>query len=121
MKTDYGLIDKSEEDVKSKSQEMLDNRELSDIRFILKSCEGRRFLWKVMAAAGVFRTSFRGGSSDQTAFNEGKRSIGLDILNSLIEANPKSFTQMQEEYQSDLERRKRKEKEIIEKKTSGLI
>lgn len=110
------LIDRSEEEVKKKTSELVHNRELSDLRHILLSAEGRRFIWKLMSASGIFLCSYKGGDRDETAFYEGRRSVGLQVLNDLLEANPKVFSQMQEEYQSDLARRKRKEEEIINKK-----
>jgi hypothetical protein len=48
-----------------------------------------------MAEAGIFRSSFTGNS--ETFFNEGKRSIGLFVLDELMQAKPDAFALMQKE------------------------
>ena len=106
------LLETQEERAKRKRE-----RELSDIRFLLKSPEGRRFIWKLFDEAGNTRMSYT-GESQGTAFNEGRRSIGLKILNDLLEAKPEAFMQMQQEYQSEL-----KSEESIDKgiKTNSSV
>lgn len=77
------------------------DRELSDIRWIISSPEGRRFYWRILSDAGVFRSSFS-GDSNITMYNEGRRTIGLDLLGDLLSAKPSAFSQMQDEYASEL-------------------
>ena len=77
----------------------LQEREQGDIRKVLSLPEGRRFVWKLMSDAGVFRSSFTGNS--QTFFNEGQRNMGLVILNQVMGAKPEAFTQMQAEAASE--------------------
>lgn len=101
------LLDTDKNDKQVLKEKRKHERDLSDIRFVLKSPEGRRFYWKLLSTAGVFRRSFT-GESESTMFNEGRRSLGLDALNDLLEAKPEVFSQMQQEYQSEI---KREEKE----------
>lgn len=72
------------------------DREVADLKKVLSSPEGRRYVWRLMSAAGVFRTSFTGNST--TFFNEGKREIGLTVLSEVMSASMGSFTQMQTEF-----------------------
>ena len=87
----------------------LQEREQGDIRKVLSLPEGRRFVWKLMSDAGVFRSSFTGNS--QTFFNEGQRNMGLVILNQVMTAKPDAFTQMQAEAASE----KRQQDEELKK------
>lgn len=67
-------------------------RELEDLRSILSTEYGRRFIWKTLSRCGVFKISFTGSS--QTFFNEGERSIGLYLLNEVMDADPESYVKM---------------------------
>ena len=57
-------------------------RELDDLKKILKIPEGRRFVLRVLGEAGMFHASFSLNSM-QTSFNEGKRDIGLWLMKDL--------------------------------------
>ena len=93
-------------------------RSLADIRFVAKSPEGRRFLWRLLEEHDVFREN---GIDDQMESNrfEGRRNIGIRLLNKLTTAKPSLLGQLQEEYASEL---KREEIEIeIEEKQSDPL
>lgn len=47
-----------------------------DLRALMALPEGRRFMYRLLSAAGCFRSSFA-VDPHQTAFNEGQRNIGL--------------------------------------------
>lgn len=86
------------EEKKKKRQEILQRereREIEDLKKILSLPEGRRYIWKLMSVAGVFKTSFTGNST--TFFNEGKREIGLMVISEVMNADMGKFTQMQSE------------------------
>lgn len=80
-------------------------KEIDDVRKILKTPEGRRFIWRQLSKCGLFRNSFT-LNSNQTGFNEGQRNIGLDLLNDVNEADVAAFAQMQNEYLSALNSKK---------------
>lgn len=85
---------------KKEKEEYKLNRELSDIRFVAKNPEGRRFIWKLLEDHDVFREN---GIQDQMESNrfEGRRNIGIRLLNRLTIAKPSLLGQMQEEYASE--------------------
>lgn len=56
--------------------------ELSDLTVVMRSPEGRRVVWQAMAFAGIYRSSFD-NSGSVTAWNEGRRSVGLYLLQQL--------------------------------------
>ena len=76
---------------------------LNDVRHVLSSVQGRRFVWRILDMAGVYRSSFTGNSS--TFFNEGARNIGLRVLSDVMDAKPEAFLLMQQE---DKKRKERK-------------
>jgi len=92
-----------------KLEEQKKLRAINDLRQILKTPEGRRFVWLQLERAGVFRASFTLNTA-QTNFNEGARSVGLFLLADLMEAAPQVFYQMQRESASEA-KSKQKEQE----------
>lgn len=80
-------------------------KNIDDVRKILKTPEGRRYFWRKMSECGIFHSSFN-PNSNQTAFNEGERNIGLGMLDEINEADVAAFAQMQNEYLSALNSKK---------------
>jgi hypothetical protein len=54
------------------------DREISDIRALMSTVPGRRFMWRLLDKAGIYKSSMTGNS--QTFFLEGQRNIGLFLL-----------------------------------------
>ncbi len=67
--------------------------QLQDIRDILKTEAGRRFMWRYLDECGVFRSSYD-ASGSKVYFNEGMRNIGNQLLADITEASPEVFAQM---------------------------
>jgi hypothetical protein len=65
---------------------------ISDLRKILSTPEGRRFVWNELSRTKVFAPSFSLNSS-QTSYNEGERSVGIALLADVMEAKPEAFYQ----------------------------
>ena len=77
-------------------------RELDDVFDVCQTPGGRRFYHRIMEQCGIFRTSyFPGNPSEHTAFNEGKRNIGLMLMADIDEACPKALDQMRKESRQD--------------------
>lgn len=113
------LIDKSVIEKHIDKDKRKKERNLNDIRKILSTPEGRRFYWRLLSNAGCFLQSFT-GEVNTTIFNEGRRSVGLNFLNDALEAKPSSYSQMQDEYQSELKMEEQIEKEEIEKQNAQI-
>ena len=64
----------------------------ADLVWLMGEARGRRFIWRLLDKAGVFRTSFTGNSA--TFFNEGQRNIGLWVQAMLIEHCPDKYFAM---------------------------
>ena len=96
-------------DKKERSEHKRD-RELSDIRSVAKTAEGRRFIWRVLSNAGIFRINGIDDAIGMARF-EGRRECGIEVLNDVMSAKASLFGQMQEEYASE-----RKREDIVEDK-----
>lgn len=79
------------------------DRDLSDIRCVAKTPEGRRFLWRVLSRSGIFRAN---GHEDAIgmARTEGRRENGIELLNDIMSAKASLFGQMQQEHASEVKR-----------------
>lgn len=75
------------------------NSELEDMRALVKSPAGRRAMWRIMSRCGIYQRSFTGNS--ETFFREGRRDVGLFILEELEAASPEVIYQMQREQKSN--------------------
>lgn len=77
----------------ARAQQML----VDDMHRVLSSKSGRRFVWHLLESAGVYRQSF---TTDPlvTAFNEGNRRYGLEVLDLITRHAPEKFLLMQSEH-----------------------
>jgi hypothetical protein len=82
---------------KEKSQR---DRELDDVRTVLANPVGRRFLWRYLSLCGVFTESFSVNEM-MTAYNEGRRNIGLKLLADIHESQPDAYLTMMQEAKQD--------------------
>ncbi len=48
----------------------------------------RQFVWTILIEAGIYMPSYRRGPTDDTLFNEGRRSLGLEVLHQLRAVRP---------------------------------
>ena len=89
----------SEEQVRraESAEKFARDTEANDLRWVLSTAQGRRFIWRVLGECGVFRTSFMGGATDHTLFNEGRRSVGIQALTWVTEAAPDAYIKMTQE------------------------
>lgn len=87
-------------------------KERLDMLQVLKAAEGRRILFRILEVAGEFKPSYDPASSRQTDFNEGARSVGIELHRMIDFADPSAYIQMLNEHASDEKvekERKRKE------------
>ena len=66
--------------------------EISDMKFLLSSIQGRRFLWRCLSECGIYQSSFR--TSSEIYYLEGQRSIGLMILKDIHETDGEAYIKM---------------------------
>jgi len=73
--------------------------ELNDVRALMDTPAGRRFVWRLLERCGVYQTSFTGNSA--TFFKEGERNIGLWLLADIHEVALDEFMAMLKEAKRD--------------------
>lgn len=79
--TDLAAIDEARSTAKEQSR--FDAAvELDDIRWLMSSKRGRRFMWRLLGDAGLYQQSFD-GNTNWSIFKEGKRSIALRLMASV--------------------------------------
>lgn len=94
-------------------------RELSDIRTVLKTPEGRRVIRKIMEEkCGLTTTSYT-GETNSTMFNEGSRAVGTWLFKEIMKADPNAYNQINQEYESELESERRID-EMEQKQSDSL-
>lgn len=75
-------------------------RELDDLKWLMAHPQGRRITARLLARAGVDKTSFN-HSGSVMAFNEGRRDMGLFIKAEVFEASPDGYFKILKEYASN--------------------
>ncbi len=68
-------------------------REQNDLKWVMGSKQGRRFMHRRLEQAGIWKSSFNTNNAAM-AFNEGYRNAGLELLNEIMEACPERYTEM---------------------------
>jgi len=72
------------------------------LQAIMKTADGREWMWDHLARCNVFAQTYTSDTHD-TAFNEGRRSIGLRLLADLQEHVFTQYQQMEAEAMARLE------------------
>ena len=91
------------EDVQKRRAAILnrfEERKLGDMRRILATAEGRRFLWRVLVEAKIHHSCFDTNALVM-AQNEGRRDIGLFVESEILKSVPEAMEQMRSEAASD--------------------
>jgi len=94
--------DKAQQDAE-KQQKLLADRYRDDVTHVMSSQQGRRVVWNLLSAAGVFKTSFT-GDNNATNFNEGRRSEGLRLFSDVMGFCPDLYMLMAKEAKDDEEK-----------------
>ena len=75
-------------------------QEIADFTWLMKMPQFRRFVWRMLEEAGVFRPTFRAGQPDLSAFLEGRRDHGLFVLREIHELTPEMYDVMVKEHKA---------------------
>lgn len=66
--------------------------EEADLAWLMSSPRGRRVFWRLLKRTNVFGSSMTGNS--QTFYNEGRRSVGIELNDIVQDRCPDSFVAM---------------------------
>jgi hypothetical protein len=72
----------------------------TDLLSLMNTVQGRRFMWRLLDLAGVFRLSYAGEATHATAFAEGGRQIGNVLLADIHRLCPVKYQLMVSEQQT---------------------
>lgn len=73
----------------------LDLQNKNDLKFLLKSIEGRRFLWRLLGHCGAFSSVWE--PSARIHYNAGKQDVGHFLLAEITNADSEGFLKMMQE------------------------
>jgi hypothetical protein len=97
---DFDPLDPHEHEARqaeeAKRQALAKQQQAADFLWLMSDPRGRRFVWRQLAAAGVFQSSFDPTAMNM-AFNEGRRSEGLRLLALVMELCPDLYPTMMKE------------------------
>lgn len=93
---DLKAKDRSREEAEAERR-LKRQEEINDVLNVMNTESGRRFVWRLLDKAGVFRSSFTGNS--ETFFREGMRNLGLMVIGDLHEVCPELYLLMTQEQQ----------------------
>lgn len=97
-------LDLSGQESSRKQRELSDRerqrRDAEDLKWVMADARGRRVVWKHLEGAMVFVSTFN-TSGSITAFNEGKRASGLQLMEVIMAVCPERFFQMLKEHKSN--------------------
>ena len=97
---DFDPLDPDQHDAQreeeAKRQALVRKQEIADFMWLMADPRGRRLVWRQLAAAGVFQSSFD-PTAMTMAFNEGRRSEGLRLLAQIHELCPDLYPTMMKE------------------------
>jgi hypothetical protein len=69
--------------------------EIDAFKWLMNDARGRKFVWRLLDKAGVYRSSFTGNS--ETFFREGARNLGLMVIAEIHELCPEAYFLMLKE------------------------
>lgn len=86
-------------------KEALDlQQRIDDIRVVLSTRAGRRFLWRKLVESGLFRSDFYGDPS-YSYFVSGVRNAGCQLLAEIEAADPTAYPRMAQEAKAERDQR----------------
>lgn len=80
-----------------KERQLARHQELNDIKVVLSTKEGRRFIWRFLQDAGIFRNCASFESTTRTFWSEGRREFALRYFNDILECCGDDYLKMARE------------------------
>lgn len=96
------LFDAKDDSETNNRRRHVENEKLEFEQFLinaLKNRPGRKFFWRLLERSNIFDVSWVQGSFDATAFREGQRSIGNNLLSDILRVAPEAWIEMMKEHQ----------------------
>jgi len=84
-----------------RQRELKRRQEVNDLLAVLSLVEGRRLLYRLIVCSGALNQTTMTADALMTAFAEGKRWLGNEILIDILEEQPQLLKQMKQEYERE--------------------
>lgn len=81
---------------KAKQAQLAAQTEIDDLLWLMSDKRGRRWMWRQLEGLGVYHVTFT-GEALSSAFQEGRRSRGLDLVAAITQHCPQRYSEMQRE------------------------
>lgn len=82
------------------TQQLLAQRDIDDIQFVMGTEQGRRVIWALLEKGQVFGVCFN-ADPHFTAFNEGQRNLALSLFQRVMSHCPDQYLKMAAEAQGE--------------------
>lgn len=88
----------SESQVKDgkETAKLIEERESEDLRYILETPQGRRFVWRAMGYCGLYKSPYAHSGSEQNV-NIGRSEVARWLLSEIIKIDEVYWLEMQKE------------------------
>ncbi len=77
---------------------------VDDMRWLMNDKRGRRFVWRLLEETQAYSSTFRAGDPHTSAYLEGKRAIGLFVLDVINKHFADQYVLMLQEHQAHVRR-----------------
>lgn len=77
-------------------------REAQEVKHLMYSPSGRRFVWRMLTSYGIYATTFNTDAGTM-AFMEGRRSAGIELMTLVLNHTPEKWFLMHQENASQPE------------------
>lgn len=104
-------------DDKNQDYKREQDRKKNDRRWVLSTPQGRRFYWELMSECKPFSDAFIQDPM-LSSYMKGRRSVGLDMFNDLLETDSPAYMQMMQENKSQETRKEIKQERNMKEKIS---
>lgn len=95
--------DDDPQDELKKEAERAEEQRLEDLHWLMDQPQGRRFVWWLLSTARVHQSSFN-PEALWMAHNEGRRSVGTQVMQEITQHEPAQYLRMIQEVQPDGDR-----------------
>ena len=93
----HNVADVRSIDSAGKKQKEVERQQIDDLRKILDSDHGRRFLWRLLVHCRINASVFEPNS--KIAYNSGMQDVGHFVLGEIVKARPEAYLLMMQEHQ----------------------
>jgi len=93
----FNAADETQVKKRKRKVDRLEEQKRDDLAVVLSTVQGRRFMWGLIGECGVYALGFHHQETHSSAFDSGRRSVGLNLTTEITTNFPDAYLQMQAE------------------------